>query len=102
MATMWARSRLTAKPPFLPAPRASSEVNSWAVPLAWAAFPPRLAISFCLAASATASFLILSDSALFRVLSVSELGILGRSTRTTQTRADRRTDSQTPQKPKRF
>jgi hypothetical protein len=29
----------------LPARRASSEVNSWAVPFAWAALPPWLAIS---------------------------------------------------------
>src|SRR5436305_9096029 len=51
MADMWARSRLTASPPLRPATRASSEVNSWAVPFAWAARPPLLAISFCFAAS---------------------------------------------------
>src|ERR1044071_1955713 len=47
MADMWARSRLTASPPLRPATRASSDVNSWAVPLAWAARPPLLAISRC-------------------------------------------------------
>src|SRR5919206_4154496 len=51
MADMCARSRLTASPPFRPATRASSEVNSCAVPLAWAARPPLLAISRCLLGS---------------------------------------------------
>src|SRR5881394_3400083 len=51
MADMWARSRLTASPPLRPATRASSEVNSCAVPLAWAARPPLLAISRCFVGS---------------------------------------------------
>src|SRR5262249_2125873 len=51
MADMCARSRLTASPPFRPATRASSDVNSCAVPLAWAALPPLLAISRCLPGS---------------------------------------------------
>ncbi len=35
------------RPPFRPASRASSDVNSWAVPFSWAAFPPFEAISRC-------------------------------------------------------
>src|SRR5262245_11593602 len=51
MADLCARSRLTASPPFRPATRASSDVNSCAVPFAWAARPPLLAISRCLLGS---------------------------------------------------
>lgn len=40
---IWSRSRLTAWPPFRPASRASSLVNSCALPLACAALPPLLA-----------------------------------------------------------
>jgi hypothetical protein len=36
---------LRACPPLRPASRASSDVNSWAVPFSWAARPPSLAIS---------------------------------------------------------
>lgn len=43
---MWSRSRLTTTPPFRPATRASSRDHSCAVPFAWAARPPLLAISF--------------------------------------------------------
>jgi hypothetical protein len=45
MAAMCARSRLTTSPPRFPATLASSEDHSCAVPLAWAARPPLLAIS---------------------------------------------------------
>src|SRR5689334_6539337 len=48
MAAMCSRLRLTATPPLRPASRASPESNSCAVPLAWAALPPLLAISRCL------------------------------------------------------
>ncbi len=48
-------------PPLRPASRASSEVNSCAVPAAWAALPPRLAISRCFSLSMLANprFLVL-------------------------------------------
>src|SRR5215467_2682014 len=55
MAAMCSRFRLTATPPFRPASRASLESNSCAVPLACAAFPPLLAISFCLSRSIDAN-----------------------------------------------
>ena len=42
---MWERSALTRSPPLRPAARASSLVNSWAVPFWWAAIPPFRAIS---------------------------------------------------------
>jgi hypothetical protein len=47
ISAIWARLRLTAAPPFLPASRASPEVNWCAVPFSCAAFPPILAISRC-------------------------------------------------------
>ena len=37
-----------ARPPSLPASMASSRFHVWAVPFAWAAFPPLLAICLCL------------------------------------------------------
>jgi hypothetical protein len=43
---MWARSAETARPPRVPAMRASSELNSCARPCAWAALPPLLAMAF--------------------------------------------------------
>src|SRR3954449_10422366 len=46
---------LTIIPPFLPASLASSGVNSWAVPFAWAALPPLLAIVRCLSGSIDAN-----------------------------------------------
>ena len=45
------RRRWLARPPLRPASRASSLVHSCAVPFWWAAFPPLLAISFCLTRS---------------------------------------------------
>src|ERR1051325_6560894 len=64
MADMWARSRLTASPPLRPATRASSDVNSWAVPLACAARPPLLAISRCLDGSIDAKPRLLVEAML--------------------------------------
>src|SRR5262249_33633172 len=43
ISAMWARSRLTTRPPFLPAARASSGVNVWALPNRCAVWPPRRA-----------------------------------------------------------
>lgn len=48
---MWSRLALTRSPPFRPAWRASSEVNSCALPCSWAARPPLRAISRCFSRS---------------------------------------------------
>src|SRR5262244_3247662 len=67
IAAIWARFRLTAEPPLRPAARASSTVNSCAVPLRCAACPPCRAISRCLSRDIAAKpylplFIILLDS----------------------------------------
>ena len=51
MSAMCWRSWLTASPPLRPASRASSELNSWALPDSCAARPPLAAISRCLSSS---------------------------------------------------
>src|SRR5829696_1743489 len=55
IAAMCSRFWLTTIPPLRPASRASSGVNSCAVPFAWAALPPLLAISRCFSLSIDAN-----------------------------------------------
>src|SRR2546423_14526324 len=61
---MCRRFKLTFSPPFRPAARASSGVNSWALPFSWAALPPLRAISFCrwLSIDANPRFLVVRVS----------------------------------------
>lgn len=67
ISAIWARLRLTAAPPFLPASHASSEVNWCAVPFSCAAFPPILGC-FSGAMAAKPLFAVLLPRELLREL----------------------------------